>query len=254
MKETIASRWRRGRERCAQAGGLLLAFALIGLSVACSRQPPERHLRTHATAPVTEARRVAEERKIRLLIERLTAVDGLEHVSTRLTDSCARPGGSSIFEGNPSPYVLICHMRAVAYFGVPGDIRDALVSIQGADIAKWGPQDDHGREVPAAAGTVSYALTYYRDHGRYPDGTLMSAPTLEAPGLPIDWDRAALPLSNRIAEPSPCPPAGSGGIYLRCLTDPREPMSVAAARARYGTVLTAAISLTPHYFTVPRSK
>ncbi|MCZ4123455.1 hypothetical protein [Streptomyces sp. H39-S7] len=254
MEKTVADRVRRGRQRCAQAGGLLLAFALIGLSTACSREPSAKHLRTQATSPEAEARRVAGEQRIRALIEHLTAVDGLEHVLTRLTDSCNRPNNGSIFENNRSPDDLTCSMQAVAYFGVPGDIGDVLVRVRAAGIAAWGPQDDQGRDVPSAAGTVSYALDYHRDRGRYPDGTLMPAPTLEAPGLRIDWDRPDLPLPHQIQEPGPCPQDGSGGIYLRCSTVPQVPIGAAAARARYGTVLTLALHLDPHYFTVPRQK
>src|SRR5205085_10264561 len=123
-----------------------------------------------------------EERKMRSLIERLTAVEGLEHVRTRFADSCARPYEGSIFENNRSRYALTCSMEAVAYFGVRGDITDVLRRIRAARIATWGPQDDKGRDLPDAGGTVTYALDYQRARGRYPDGSLMPAPTPEAPG------------------------------------------------------------------------
>ncbi|MHA5053322.1 hypothetical protein [Streptomyces sp. SD15] len=255
MKETVAARWHRVRGRCARAGGLLLIFALVGLSAACSSEPSETELRTQATSPAAESRRAAEEQKMRSLIEQLTAVEGLEHVLTRFTDSCARFSNGSIFENNRSPHTLECGMRADAYFGVQGDITDTLPRIRAADIATWGPQDGEGRDLSYAAGTVTYALDYHRDRGRFSDGTLMPAPTLEAPGLRIDWDRPDLPLPNRVEEPAPCPPEGAG-IYLRCSTAPESPMSVAAARARYGTVLTLSLggsgSSAYDYFTVPR--
>ncbi|KOV75393.1 MULTISPECIES: hypothetical protein [unclassified Streptomyces] len=41
---------------------------------------------------------MAEELKTRALIERLTAVEGLEHVLTRFVDTCARLCNGSIFE------------------------------------------------------------------------------------------------------------------------------------------------------------
>ncbi|MFD4141342.1 hypothetical protein [Streptomyces sp. NPDC058572] len=256
MNQTAAVLWRRGRGWCARAGGLLLAFALVGLTAACSREPSEKELRTHATSPGAESRRAVEERKTRALIERLTAVEGLEHVLTRFTDSCARPNDGSIFENNRSPYILKCSMQAVAHFGVQGDITDVLPRIRAAGIATWGPQDGEGRDMPHAAGTVTYALDYHRDRGRGPNGTLMSAPALEAPGLQIDWDRPDLPLPNRIEEPAPCPRAGPGGTYARCSTAPEAPMSIEAARARYGTVLTFELggygSTAYDYFTVPR--
>ncbi|WP_310723331.1 hypothetical protein [Streptomyces sp. N2A] len=258
MKETLAGRWRRVRGRCAQAGGLLLAFALMGLTAACSREPSEKKLRTQATSPLAESRRAEEEHKIRALIERLTAVEGLEHVLTRFTDSCARPDNGSIFENNRSPYVLTCGMKAVAYFGVRGSITDVLPRIRAAGIATWGTQDGKGRDLPHAGGTVSYALDYHRKRGRNPDGSLMAAPTLTAPGLRIDWDRPDLPFPNQVEDPAPCPPAETG-IYQRCSTVPKTPMSMAAARARYGTLLTFTLggrwdSSAENYFTVPRRK
>ncbi|MFE9440680.1 hypothetical protein ACFYO2_17040 [Streptomyces sp. NPDC006602] len=250
MKGTAAARW-------ARAGGLLLAFALVGLTTACSGEPSEKELRKQATSPAAESRRSLEEQKLRALIERLTAVEGLQHVLTRFVDSCGRPYNGSIFENNRSPHTLECDMQAVAYFGVRGDLTDVLHRIRAADLAAWGPHDDEGRDIPHAAGTVTYALDYHRNHGRYPDGSLMAAPPLEAPGLRIDWDRPDLPLTNRIEEPDLCPTAGSG-IYQRCSTAPEAPMSVASARARYGTVLTlgsgGSSSSASNYFTVTRGK
>ncbi|MGW2403031.1 hypothetical protein ACWCXK_00645 [Streptomyces sp. NPDC001739] len=258
MKETLASRWRRVRGRCAQAGGLLLAFALVGLTAACSREPSEKKLRKQARSPLAETRRAEEEHKIRALIERLSAVEGLEHVLTRFTDSCARSSNRSILENNRSPYVLTCGMKAVAYFGVRGDITEVLSRIRAAGIANWGPQDGKGRDLPHAAGTVSYALDYHRKRGRNQDGSLMPAPTLTAPGLRIDWDRPDFPLPNHVEEPAPYPPVETA-IYQRCSTVPQTPMSMAAARAQYNTVLTFSLgdmwdSSAENYFTVPRRK
>ncbi|MFF7411962.1 hypothetical protein [Streptomyces lydicus] len=256
MTGTVARWWHRVGRRCSQVGGLLLAFVLIGLTKACSREPSERKLRAQATSPGAESRRAVEERQMQALIQRLSTVEGLEHTLTRFDDSCARPYNGSIFENMRSPYVLTCSMRAVAYFGVRGDMSEVLPRIRAAGIATWGPHDHKGRELPHLAGTVTYALSYHRARGRYPDGSLMSAPTLTAPGLRIDWDRADLPHSHRVEEPPPCPPDGSG-IYQRCTTVPEAAMSVTAARARYGTVLSLGLSSSPtsstnHYFTVPR--
>ncbi|MEU2791726.1 hypothetical protein [Streptomyces sp. NPDC007100] len=237
---------------------MLLAFALVGLMAACSREPSEEKLRAQATSPVANSRREVEEQKIRTLIERLTAVEGLEHVLTRFADSCAKPYNGSVFESNRSPYALTCSMQADVYFGVRGDITDVLPRVRAANIAAWGLQDDEGHDLPHAAGTITYALTYHRDHGRFPDGSLMSEPQLEAPGLRMDWDRPDLPLHYRIEDPTPCPEAGSGGIYQRCSTVPKTAMSMTAARARYGTVLSLSFdhwgSTAYHYFTVSRRK
>jgi hypothetical protein len=256
MKKTKAARWRRGYRRCTQAGRLLLAFALVGLTAACSREPADKELRTQATSSEAESRRAREEQKMRALIARLTAVEGLEHLLTRSIDSCHGPQDGSIFENNRSPYALTCSMRADAYFGVRGEITGVLSRIRAASIATWGPQDGEGRDMPYAGGTVTYALDYHRARGKFQDGTLMPAPTLEASGLRLDWDRPDPPLPNRIEEPAPCPETGSAVIYWRCSIAPEDPMTVAAARARYDTVLTLSLGLWDssayNYFTVPR--
>ncbi|MFD5572763.1 hypothetical protein [Streptomyces cadmiisoli] len=126
MKKTKAARWHRGYRRCTQAGGLLVAFALVGLTAACSREPADKELRTQATSSEAESRRAREEQKMRALIARLTAVEGLEHLLTLSIDTCHGPQDGSIFENNRSPYALTCSMRADAYFGVRGEITDVL--------------------------------------------------------------------------------------------------------------------------------
>jgi hypothetical protein len=230
----------------------------VGLSAACSREPTDKELRTQATSPETESRRAAEEQKMRALIARLTAVEGLEHLLTRSIDSCQRPANGSMFENNQSPYALTCSTRADAYFGVRGEITGVLSRIRAAGIATWGSQDSEGRDMPYAAGTVTYALDYHRGRGKYQDGTLMPAPALEAPGLRLDWDRPDLPLPHQVEEPLPCPETGSAVIYARCSVAPEGPMTVTAARARYGTVLTLSLGLWEssayNYFTVARRK
>ncbi|MGW7724986.1 hypothetical protein ACWGJ6_16730 [Streptomyces canus] len=257
MKKTKAARWRRSYGRCTQAGGLLLTFVLVGLTAACSHHPADKELRARATSSEAESRRSREEEKMRALIARLTAVEGLEHLLTRSVDSCQGPQKGSLFENNRSPYVLTCSMQADAYFGVRGEITEVLSRIRAAGIATWGPQDGEGRDMPYAAGTVTYALDYYRARGKFQDGTLMPAPTLEAPGLRLDWDRPDLPLPMRVEEPAPCPETGSK-VYWRCSIAPEDPMTVAAARTRYDTVLTLSLgrwgSSADNYFTVPRRK
>lgn len=257
MKRAIASRWRRARRWSIRTGGLLLALTMVGLTAACSRELSGTELRARATSSDAEARRTAEERTMRALIERITAVAGLEHVLTRFNDLCARPYEGSLLESNQSPYALTCDLRADVYFGVRGDISDVLRRIRATDVAVWGPHDDQGKDLPHAAGTVTYALDYHRNRGRFPDGTLMPAPTLEATGLRIEWDLPDLPLGRKIDEPSPCPPPGYA-VYSRCSILPQDPLSVSAARARYGTVLVFRLggwdSSATDYFTVPRPR
>lgn len=102
---------------------------------------------------------------------------------------------------------------------------------------------------------MRYALDFQRAHGRMPDGSLMSWPGLEAAVIRIEWDRPD-PLPSQVEEPLPCfPPKDE--IYERCSITPQAPMSVATARARYGTVLALYLSSSAsngYYFTVPRKK
>ncbi|MFK0168621.1 hypothetical protein ACIQU5_07465 [Streptomyces sp. NPDC090306] len=259
MSETVAARGRRVRVRCARVGVPLLALALLGAATACSREPSEKDLRAEATSPAARARRAAAERTADDLVRRLGAVGGLEHVLTRTVDTCAMPYDGSVFERTRSPDSLECGMRTEAYFGVRTDMPHVLARVRAARIADWGaPQDPDGNAVdsPTAAGSVAYALVYHRDHGRYGDGSLMPAPALEAPGLRIDWDRPHMPLPNLLAEPAPCPAAGSA-VYRRCLTSPAAPAGVAAARSRFGTVLVLRVggrdSAANEYFTVRRA-
>jgi hypothetical protein len=241
----------RRRRVCA----LLLVSALVAPTAACSSGLSEGELRQQAVSPAAASRRAAEERKARGLVERLSAVEGLDHVLTRFTDTCARPPEGSLLEDDASPHALVCDIRADAYFGVRGDITDVLRRIGAAGLAEWGPRDGGGREMPDAAGTVTYALAYHRAHGRFEDGSLMPGPALQGPGLRIDWDRRGLPLPNRIEEPADCPPR-TGVIHERCSITPKTPAAVAAARAHHGTVLAlhaGGPGATWHeYFTVPR--
>ncbi|WP_261957938.1 hypothetical protein [Streptomyces nigrescens] len=232
-----------------------MAFALVGLKAACSREPSDKKLRAQATSSEAQSRRAAEEQRQTALIQRLAAVDGLEHVLTRFVDSCVRPYKRSVFENRSSPYLMTCSMRAVAYFGVHDDMANVLRRIREAHIATWGPQDGEGRDLPQAAGTVTYALSYHRARGRAPDGSPMPAPTLEATGLRIDWDRTTTPVPHRVADPTPCPPP-EFGLYQHCSTISETPKSLAAARAHYGTLLSftlsgSSASSTDNYFTVP---
>ncbi|GAA1376000.1 hypothetical protein [Streptomyces beijiangensis] len=254
MKKTAENRrLTRRRRKGTRAGSLILALALLGLTAACSHEPPAKELRAQATSPSTQSRRTLEEQTLRAQIEHLTAVKGLVHVLTRLQDYCARPYTGSIFESNSPRNSLECTIRASVYFGVQGDIADVLPRIRAANPATWGPQDDKGHDAPYAAGTVRYAVQYQHRHGKYPDGTLMPGPALDAGKLQIDWDRPNMPLQNRVQEPDPCPRLFPDEIYERCTIAPKIPLGVAAARNQYGTVLVFTASV-DDYFTVPRHR
>ncbi|MEU5823644.1 hypothetical protein [Streptomyces sp. NPDC047803] len=247
--------WRRGRGAWL---GLVLVLVLVlaGVAAGCSPGPSDDALRARARSDEAVARRTVEERKMRKLIRRMKAVKGLEHIRTRFLDLCATPTDGNLFEPPQSPDALECGMRAEVYLGVRGDITDVLRSIRAAHLAPWGsPVRATEGDSPTAGGTVAYALTYQRERGRFPDGTLMPGPRLEAPGLSIDWDRPGLPLPGMIEDFAPCPADGSGRIYQRCEVTPGAPATLAAARARYGTVLVLVAEghgSSDAYFTVAR--
>ncbi|WP_333733175.1 hypothetical protein [Streptomyces sp. IBSBF 3010] len=205
---------------------------------------------------MASARRSAEERRVRELVAGLTAVDGLVHLRTRFLDRCTTPVEGDLLEP-ADPHALECGIQATVHFGISGNITDVLPRIRAARIASWGAQTETGQDVPGAGGTVAYALRYHRDRGKYPDGTLMPGPRLESPGLRVDWDRPGMPLPYEVEKPAPCPSGGTGRIYQRCEIVPAAPMSLTAARARYGTVLVFDV-LGPDsgdvYFTVARSR
>ncbi|MGW2491801.1 hypothetical protein ACWCV9_31905 [Streptomyces sp. NPDC001606] len=242
--------------RRTRAAAGLLALILAGLGTGCSVEPSVQDLRNQAESPEAKSHRAAAERRIHALVARLGAVEGLEHIGTRLTDTCYQPH-SSLFDSDRSSNSLECRMGAVAYFGVRGRITDVLPRLRAARIAAWGPRDATGDEVPSATGTVSFALDYYREHGRFQDGTRMPAPVLRAPGLSVDWDRPGAPGPHRLAEPAACSRPTRFTLHERCTTTPRSPLSLTAARTRYGTLLSLTVddsdSPEPTYYTARRS-
>ncbi|MEU5426216.1 hypothetical protein AB0H73_11495 [Streptomyces olivoreticuli] len=231
---------------------MLLSLAMLVSITACSQEPDDQKLRSLAASEKAQSRRAQEERKIRESIGRLGSVTGVHHVLTRFMDTCARPASQALWGSDDPQHTLVCDMEAAAYFGVRGDIVEVLPRIRAAAIANWGHQDEHGEDVPYAGGSVRYALDYYRNHGRYPDGALMSIPELESPGLRINWDLAPHQL---VDEARPCPPAGYA--YFRCELTPSPAATVHATRTEYGVVLVFEIgtrmgSSAHHYYTVPR--
>ncbi|MFE3186932.1 hypothetical protein ACFXKR_39730 [Streptomyces violascens] len=204
------------------------------------REPSDKELRTQATSPEAESLRAREEQRMRALVQRVTAVEGLEHALTRFTDFCNRPTKRSVFENYQSPYVLECRMQTVAYFGIRGDITDVLPRIPTPGIDTWAQQ-------------VAGAVQYHHTRGRSADGSLIPAPSLQAPGIRIEWDLPQ-PLPRQVQEPILCPSDG-WAIYQRCTTVPTATVSVAAARAKYHTILSVTLDHTTspaYYYTAPR--
>ncbi|GHF08783.1 hypothetical protein GCM10010359_07570 [Streptomyces morookaense] len=52
------------------------------------------------------------------------------------------------------------------------------------------PEHENGEDLPYVGGSVRYALDYYRNHGKHPDGREMGRPELDASDLTIMWDVA----------------------------------------------------------------
>lgn len=231
---------RYGRRVC---GALLPLILMVG-TAGCSQQPDDKKLRALATSDAAKAGRAQAEQRIRSLVDRLSSVDGLDHVSTQLLDDCSRPATQALLGSSDPQHALVCDMNAVAYFGVR-DIVAVLPRIRAAGVAKWGEQDANGDDVPYAGGSVRYALDYYRNHGRYPDGLPMPMPELESNGMRISWD---VPSFNLVKELPPCP---GPFLYSRCEVTPDAANPVQAARAEYGMVLTLEIDPRNGYFTVP---
>ncbi|MGA5134059.1 hypothetical protein ACPCTO_30090 [Streptomyces olivoreticuli] len=241
--------WRGGR-----ACGVLLLLALVVSTAACSHGPDDQKLRSLAVSDEARAKRTQQEQKLQALVNRLGSVTGLDHAFTRFRDDCARPGSQALWGSDDPTHSLVCDMEAVAYFGVRDDIVEVLPRVRAASIAKWGSQDENGEDSPYAGGSVRYALDYYRNHGKYPDGREMGEPELAAPDLTIRWDVAPYGL---VEEAPACPPPGY--LYLRCNITPDATATVRAVRAKYGTVLAFNIGQKAHsswrgYYTVPRKR
>ncbi|WP_240361031.1 hypothetical protein [Streptomyces clavuligerus] len=109
--------------------------------------------------------------------------------------------------------------------------------------------------MPHAAGTVTYALDYHRAGGRDRDGGLLPAPTLTAPGLRLDWTGRTCPCRTWPRSRRRVPPRGPIPTSA-ARPPPPSPGTVAAARARYGTVMVLELggsgSTAYGYYTVPR--
>ncbi|MFC5144751.1 hypothetical protein [Streptomyces aureoversilis] len=232
----------------------MLSLALVVSTAGCSHGPDDRKLRSLAVSDQARARRAQQEHKLQALVGRLGSVTGLDYAFTRFRDDCARPGSQALWGSDDPEHSLVCDMEAVAYFGVRDDMTDVLPRIRAASLAQWGLQDENGEDLPYARGSVRYALDYYRNHGKYPDGRNMSPPELQSPDLTIAWDVAPYGL---VEEAPGCPPPRY--LYLRCDITPEATATVRAVRAKYGTVLAFRIGQEAHsswrgYYTVPRKR
>ncbi|MEU3496164.1 hypothetical protein ABZ747_22085 [Kitasatospora cineracea] len=198
--------------RCARAFGLVGGIAVLWLHGSNIGGPPKRTMRRLAASPEVRARRDAAEREMRAAIERLGAVDGLEHVLTRFTESFTRYTRIVNF-GSPSVHGVTCDLRAVAWFGVRGEVADVLDELRRQGLADWLPTPEGRR------------------------GTPPPPPEFGAPGLRIDWDRPGTPLPPPEPERAPRRGIGTARLSHRRWSVPRRPPRPADARARYGTLL-----------------
>jgi Asp-tRNA(Asn)/Glu-tRNA(Gln) amidotransferase C subunit len=167
----------------------LLLYPLMklwdGLQTVRGRWPTERRLRALAASPRAQAARAAELGRIRQLVEALGAVEGVEHVLTRVLDSRTRPRPLELLDRlSDAEALLNCRLHARAYFVIREDITAVLPRIEAAGLAAWGRADQR----PSAGGTVEHALRWYRDGGTTEEGWAMDSPSLFSPVARLHWD------------------------------------------------------------------
>ncbi|MFF2146828.1 hypothetical protein [Kitasatospora sp. NPDC058190] len=167
--------------------GTLLDVPVRARDALRRRRPGDGRLRALADSPQARALREAERERFRGLVAGLGAVDGVEHLLTRVADHCDRPSSfgalGTTVEGRAA---MLCRMSASAYFVTREDIRVVLERVEAAGLADWGSPD--GR-----AGTVAHALRWYRDGGLGPEGRRMDSPGLTSPGADLSWDLPGIP-------------------------------------------------------------
>jgi hypothetical protein len=167
--------------------GALLNVPVRARDALRRRWPGDGRLRALAGSPSAEAARSAERELFRGLVEALGAVEGVEHLLTRVADHCDRPSSfgalSTTVEGRSA---MLCRMSATAYFATREDIAVVLERVEAAGLADWGSPD--GR-----TGTVAHALRWYHDGGVSPEGWRMDSPGLTGPGAYLSWDLPGIP-------------------------------------------------------------
>ncbi|MFE5587452.1 hypothetical protein, partial [Kitasatospora sp. NPDC056531] len=167
--------------------GALLNVPVRARDALRERWPGDRRLRALAESPQAQALRAAERERIRRLVEALGAVEGVEHLLTRVADHCDRPSSlgalGTTVEGRAA---LLCRMAATAYFVTREDMAVVLERVEAAGLADWGSPD--GR-----SGTVAHALRWYRDGALSPEGWRMDSPGLTSPGAYLSWDLPGVP-------------------------------------------------------------
>ncbi|MFH9347573.1 hypothetical protein [Kitasatospora sp. NPDC017646] len=168
--------------------GYLLSLPGRGLEASRRIWPTDRRLRALADSPRARCARQAERERIERMVAALEAVEGMEHLLTRISDHCGRPESFDIHAPGPEGRLaLVCRMTASAYFATREDITALLPRIAAAGLAEWGSPNNR-------TGTPAYALRWYgadlADDGWRldPDGWRMEAPGLSSPGARLHWD------------------------------------------------------------------
>ncbi|RAJ46900.1 hypothetical protein K353_00101 [Kitasatospora sp. SolWspMP-SS2h] len=208
---------------CARTLGLVGALVLARFGGTNLSGPSKRKLRRLVGSPGVESRRAAAERAMGAVVERVGACGGLEHVVTHWAETFSRRTEFAGF-GSPAARKVTCELRAVAYFGVRGEVADVLDGLRRYGLADWLPPAEYG---PARSG----------------------GPEFGTPELRIDWDRPGSPLPLRDGVRAPRRGIGSGRLrHRRWSVPPRSPgrttrtdradrARLADARARCGTLL-----------------
>ncbi|MFJ9776780.1 hypothetical protein ACIRVF_37045 [Kitasatospora sp. NPDC101157] len=168
--------------------GYLLSLPGRGLEASRRIRPTDRRLRALADSLPARAARQAERERIERTVAALAAVEGVEHLLTRISDHCDRPESFDIHAPGPEGRLaLVCRMTASAYFATREDITDLLPRIEAAGLADWGSPGNR-------TGTPAYALRWHgaeaADDGwrLSPEGRRMQAPDLSSPGAVLHWD------------------------------------------------------------------
>ncbi|MFE1512204.1 hypothetical protein [Streptomyces sp. NPDC058726] len=138
-----------------QAGGLLIAFAIMRVS-ACRGLggPSKRELRKLATSAEVQTNREATEKDVRERVRAIeTGVPWLKPLSVVTYDQCQDVRGNShLFDPNPPKNSsMICRMSAYIFFSTDRNPKEVVTDIRRSGVTEW------------TESSVNKFLTYYGD-------------------------------------------------------------------------------------------
>ncbi|MFD5574917.1 hypothetical protein [Streptomyces cadmiisoli] len=146
-----------------QTGGLLVAFAFMGIS-ACAGNggPSKRELKKIATSAVVQTKREKAEKDIRDRVREITTdVTWLNPLSVVIYDQCADVRGNAhLFDPNPPRKAsMICGISSHIIFSTDRSPKDVVVDVRRTRVTDW------------TESSISDVLAYYGDDNglEYPD-------------------------------------------------------------------------------------